>query len=618
MRILHLSNHLDNTGNGIVNVAVDLAWYQAEGGHEVSFASAGGSFVGLLAQRGVRHYEVPQREGWRGRPARRMEPITVLRAARGLRRILAELRPDVVHAHMVTGALLARAIRGRLGFTLVCSVHNEWQPHATLMRVGDAVVAVSQASARALQARGIPASKLHVVPNGTLGSPRLTDSDGAARLRHPAVTSVAGLFERKGIPELVTAFERLPGSLGAHLYLVGDGPYRKELEARVRTSPSAQRIHVEGFQPDPGPYLRATDVFVLASRREPFGLVLSEARVAGCAIIGANVDGIPEVLEGGRAGALVPAGDPNALSERLRRLLENEEERRRLAEAAKENLEWLSAREMANRMLAVYEAAPRTLNAPLGTLQARTRHVARHPVQSAVRIATHALVRAQTRGHVVDGPFAGMWYGIPVPHLPAYLGTYELELRPLLAELAGSRFDVLLNVGAADGYYAIGLGRLWPAARVVAFEPIPAKRANVRRVASENGVAERLQVEGACTPERLDELTREAERTLVWIDVDGAEMDLLDPDLVPGLRRAEIVVELHEFLAPNARQILEARFAPTHDSQLVAGEDRRVEQFPLRGRFWRTALGRAAACEAMQERRSAPQDWLHLRPRGLP
>jgi hypothetical protein len=219
---------------------------------------------------------------------------------------------------------------------------------------------------------------------------------------------------------------------------------------------------------------------------------------------------------------------------------------------------------------------------------------------------------------VVDGPFAGMWYGIPVPHLPAYLGTYELELRPLLAELAGSRFDVLLNVGAADGYYAVGLARLWPAARVVAFELIPAKRANVRRVASENGVDERLQVEEACTPGRLDELTREAGRPLVWMDVDGAEMELLDPELVPGLRRAEIVVELHEFLAPNAREILAARFAPTHGSQLVASEDRRVEQFPLRGRFWRTGLGRAAACEAMQERRSASQDWLHLRPRKFP
>jgi hypothetical protein len=217
-------------------------------------------------------------------------------------------------------------------------------------------------------------------------------------------------------------------------------------------------------------------------------------------------------------------------------------------------------------------------------LGARTRHIARHPVQSTIRIAAHALVRAQTGGRVVDGPFAGMWYALPVPHLPAYLGTYELELRPLLAELSDTRFDVVLNVGAADGYYAGGLARLWPAARVVAFELIAAKQANVRRVAAENGVGERLQVEGGCTPGRLDELTRGSERPLVWMDVDGAEMELLDPELAPGLRRAEIVVELHEYLVPRAREILEARFASTHQGDL------------------------------MQERRSAPQDWLHLRP----
>jgi hypothetical protein len=250
------------------------------------------------------------------------------------------------------------------------------------------------------------------------------------------------------------------------------------------------------------------------------------------------------------------------------------------------------------------------------TLGARTRHVARHPVQSAIRIATHALVRAQTDGHVVDGPFAGMWYRIPVPHLPAYLGTYELELRPLLAQLSDTPFDVLLNAGAADGYYAVGLARLWPEARIVAFELMPAKRANLRRVAAENGVDRRVRVEGACTWGRLDRIAGGAERPLVWMDVDGAEMELLDPTLAPGLRRAEIVVELHEFLTPNARAVLEARFAPTHASHLVRGEERRPEQFPLGGRFWRTALGRATACEAMQERRPARQDWLHLRPRG--
>ena len=250
-------------------------------------------------------------------------------------------------------------------------------------------------------------------------------------------------------------------------------------------------------------------------------------------------------------------------------------------------------------------------------LRVRARQGARHPLQSAFRLATYGLIRAQTDGRVVDGPFAGMWFGIPIPHLPAYLGTYELELRSLLVELAGARFDVVVNVGAADGYYAVGLARVWPGARIVAFELMAAKRANLWRVAAENGVDERVRVEGECTPGRLDEVARDAERPLVWMDVDGAEMDLLDPVRAPGLCRAEIVVELHEFLLPQIREVLEARFAPTHESQFVPGEDRRFEQFPLPGRFWQTALGRAAACGAMQERRPALQDWLHLRPRGL-
>jgi glycosyltransferase involved in cell wall biosynthesis len=305
----------------------------------------------------VRHYAVTPAKGARDRPFRRKDPVSALREAWTLSRVLARFRPDVVHAHMATGALLARAMKPRYRYTLVCSVHNEWQRHATLMRVGDAVVAVSEANRRALEARGIPASKLHVVPNGTLGSPRLNDADGGVDLRHPAITCVAGLFERKGIPELVTAFEQLPASLDAHLYLVGEGWYRDELEARVRTSPSGTRIHVEGFQPHPAQYLRATDLFVLASHRDPFPVVLSEARAAGCAIIGSNVDGIPEALEGGRAGILVPPGDTTALTASMRRLLEDDDERRRLGDAARENIEWLSAAHMADRMLAVYEAA---------------------------------------------------------------------------------------------------------------------------------------------------------------------------------------------------------------------------------------------------------------------
>lgn len=342
MRIVHLTNHVEVIGNGIVNAAVDLACRQAELGHDVVYASAGGGHVALLERSGVRHVELHQRTRPRG----------LVRSARALRRLSRAEHPDVVHAHMVTGALLARLATRGLAVPLVCSVPNEWQRHAVLMRVGDRVVAVSEANAGSLARRGVPPGKLRVVRNGPLGSPRVPRGAAPAPLRRPSVTTVAGLFERKGIDDLIAAFAQVPAEIGAHLYVVGDGPDRRRFEAAAAAT--GAHIHFSGFVADPYPYLRATDVFVLASRREPFGLVLAEAREAGCAIIATDVDGIPEVLDGGRAGVLVPPSRPDALARALVELLTDEGRRAALARAAGENLGWLGVARVADEMLAVY------------------------------------------------------------------------------------------------------------------------------------------------------------------------------------------------------------------------------------------------------------------------
>lgn len=250
----------------------------------------------------------------------------------------------------------------------------------------------------------------------------------------------------------------------------------------------------------------------------------------------------------------------------------------------------------------------------LELLRQRASHIARNPGQAVARMATHALVRAQTGDRVVSGPFAGMWYGLPVPHLPAFLGTYELELAPLLERLRATAFDPILNVGAADGYYAAGLARLWPRSRVVAFELSAAKQANARRVVERNQLGDRVEVTGVCTVARLEELLRGGERPLVWMDVDGAEDELLDPAAVPSLARAEVVVELHEFLIGGIGHRLRDRFAVTHETEVIEGQRRGPGQFPLTGPLWRSALGRRAAREALQERRPERQDWLYLHP----
>ncbi len=352
MRILHVLNHIQKIGNGIVNVAIDLACLQAQAGHQVAVASGGGEFETLLADYGVEHFKFEQRR----------RPVTLLRAVPRFWAIVETFEPEIIHTHMMTGVVLAKLLRGRANYTIVSTVHNEFQRSATLMGLADRVIAISHAVAVSMQQRGISPSKLRVVFNGTLGSPRcrpLSEIEPLP-LHRAAITTVAGMFHRKGITTLIDAFTematRLP-EVSTHLYLVGDGDDRAEFERHAQKSLVSDRIHFEGFQPEPQRYLLATDIFVLASEREPFGLVLSEAREAGCAIVATHVDGIPEVLEGGKAGLLVPPNDVSALSKTLIQLLSSPRQLEVWRQRAPQNLGWLSVRRVHQETLAVYEGA---------------------------------------------------------------------------------------------------------------------------------------------------------------------------------------------------------------------------------------------------------------------
>jgi len=349
MRIIHLLNHVDRTGNGIVHVAVDLACVQAREGHEVWVASRGGAYEPLLARHGVRHVRIDQSR----------QPLTLVRAIVALRALLRAAHPDIVHAHMVTGYVLARILRPFAPWRLVSSVHNEWQRSSLLMGGADRVIVLSEEAIGRLSARGMPRERLRTVRNGTIGTPRvLDDAPDTVALQHPAIVTVAGLYERKGITELIAAFDALSQThRDAHLYLVGEGPDRPRFEAQARASAAHARIHFEGFQRSPCSYLRDATVFVLASREEPAGLVLSEARECGCAIVATAVDGIPEMLDGGRAGLLVPPRQVGALASAISGLLDDPTTRDHWRAAARANLDWLRIERQDAETTAVYREA---------------------------------------------------------------------------------------------------------------------------------------------------------------------------------------------------------------------------------------------------------------------
>lgn len=345
MHILHIANHVKQSGNGIVNVMIDVACEQAMLGHRVAVASEGGEYIELLKRHHVEHYRLDQTR----------KPWQLLQAFFHFRRITKQFQPDVIHAHMMTGALLSRYLRGFRKYKIVTHVHNEFQKSADFMKVGDTVIAVSQAVAESMARRGIEEEKLRVVLNGTIGSRRSEDLE-AVQLNGRSIVTVAGLNERKGIADLIEAFEivseRCPDS---ELYIVGDGPESERFKQQAAQSASRHKIHFEGFQTDPKRYMSSSDVFVLASHKDPFPLVLLEARESGCAIVATEVDGIPEALDFGQSGMLVPPQSPDKLAEALITMLSDEELRQEYKRSAQQGLDFYRVERVAKETLGIYE-----------------------------------------------------------------------------------------------------------------------------------------------------------------------------------------------------------------------------------------------------------------------
>jgi glycosyltransferase involved in cell wall biosynthesis len=347
MRILHILSDIRNLGNGTINVAVDLACIQSKHSHTVAVASAGGEYEELLSQYGVRHLELDQT----------IKLTNILRAMLRYRVIVQEFQPDIVHAHMEEGTILASFLRIGTSYRLISSIHYEFLRTPIIMGLADRVIAVSKAVAQSMQKRGIPQEKLRVVQNGPLGSPRTRKLSEYTPLplHRPAITTVAGMYHRKGIAELIAAFAQIaPDFPEAHLYLVGDGPDRVEFEEQSRSTSVVDRIHFEKFQPEPQGYLLSTDIFVLASHRDPSPLVIPEARAAGCAIVANNVDGIPEALDQGQAGYLVPSKSISTLSQTLYELLSEHDVLSTWKDRSKQNLHWLNIERVHTQTLEIY------------------------------------------------------------------------------------------------------------------------------------------------------------------------------------------------------------------------------------------------------------------------
>jgi hypothetical protein len=220
-----------------------------------------------------------------------------------------------------------------------------------------------------------------------------------------------------------------------------------------------------------------------------------------------------------------------------------------------------------------------------------------------------------TGGTVAAGPFVGMKFTVGESEgcfLPKLLGCYEAELHQHWAALRRDRkYVTIIDIGAAEGYYAVGLARMFPEATVVARDTNATSQPMLRELARMNGVADRVDVGGLFG--HADFAPYANQPVLVLCDIEGAEKDLLDPAKAPELERFDIVAEVHEGMDPTLPSLLSGRFGKTHDIIGVRDLPRTVI-FPPRYQP-RDSIDRLVS---MWEFRSSPTPWLVMRAKAFP
>jgi predicted O-methyltransferase YrrM len=235
-----------------------------------------------------------------------------------------------------------------------------------------------------------------------------------------------------------------------------------------------------------------------------------------------------------------------------------------------------------------------------------------------VRYLLAWLLRARSSGRVYDGPFRGMLlpdsrYAFRRLHL--LMGTFEMELRAVMEGLVAVGFRTIINLGAAGGYYAVGLALRCPGARVLAFETLPEQRQQMAVTSKANGVDDRVVAHGTCTAHSLGECLAAAEPpVLVLADIEGNELSLFDAEVAARLVRATVVIETHDDRNPGTTQELRRRFAATHRVEAYAPRTRTRADVPaqLSSGPWRVLSW--LLWRLVRERRPAAQQWLLFTP----
>lgn len=221
---------------------------------------------------------------------------------------------------------------------------------------------------------------------------------------------------------------------------------------------------------------------------------------------------------------------------------------------------------------------------------------------------------------VQTGPFSGMKYYNKIiwgALTPKWLGCYEKELDVVVQKLIDERYEVIIDVGAAEGYYAVGLAYKIPTAKVVSYDVDPIARHRQRQLSKLN-VISNLEIRKLCSHEELEKrLANASEKRVIICDIEGGEVELLDPFKCRILATCDILVELHrteKLSDAQMKSILSERFEKSHSILEIHQEKRSPDllrtKIPTLAKMTDEIILKAA-----DECRYEEQVWLWMQPK---
>jgi hypothetical protein len=221
-------------------------------------------------------------------------------------------------------------------------------------------------------------------------------------------------------------------------------------------------------------------------------------------------------------------------------------------------------------------------------------------------------------GVVKNGPFKNLKYPDLFSYgstiFPKILGSYEYELHDVIERICAKSYTEIINIGSAEGYYAVGMALRMPSAKIITFDIEDKANDFCRNMAKLNNVSERIEINEKCTAKTLADFHFSG-RGLIICDCEGFEKQLFDQTNLQNLSTCDLLIETHDFIDITITSFLEKLFSQTHHIEVIESVDDiiKAKKYPFKELEHLTLVERK---QLLSEYRPSTMEWYYLVPKN--